>query len=77
MTWPYDDGSEEAPAVVGRTANLMVPIGLPGHVVNIHMIMPEADARAIVNSDPELASSLGPLYELIKDSLTEFLAKEG
>lgn len=79
--WPYDPQGSHAHVPGGepgtRMANLMVPIVLPQRKIAIHMIMPEADARAIVNTADDLAREMGPLFEVIKNSLTEFMAQEG
>ncbi len=61
----------------GRTVNLVVPVELPGHPVSIRLAMSEADARAVANTSDHMAGELGPLFVLVKESLTEFLFQEG
>ena len=62
----------------GRTVNLMVPVGLPnGGTARMLMTMPEADARAVVNAPDDWAADLGPMFVMIKESITEFLFQNG
>jgi hypothetical protein len=75
--WPFDEDGGEPRQVVGRMANLMIPIGLPTGEVKILVTLPEKDARAIVNTGGDLADEMGPLFVLIKNSLDVFLRMEG
>lgn len=74
--WPYSP-VPRTPRPGERKLNLNVPVSLPGVLVNIHLDLPEQDARAIMNMDRDLARTLGPFFELIKDGLTTFLEREG
>jgi hypothetical protein len=57
--------------------NLMIPVRFEGCEADIHMTLPEAQARQIANLDPQAAAALGAFFVLIKDGLESFIASEG
>lgn len=78
--WPYDKqvyGPPDGPAGATRMLNLMVPISLENCRADIHMILPEAQARQIANLTPDQAAILGEFFVLIKDGIESFIASEG
>ena len=80
MTYPLGEDPEDQDTVVlGRMANIIIPFTLMenGHTCRIHMIMPEADARAIMNMSDDQAGPLGVFFGAIKQYLTEFIHQEG
>jgi hypothetical protein len=61
-------------------ANLMIPVTVvpgSGRVAHITISMTEAEARAVVNMDASLAQGYGDFFAEIRNSLTEFLEREG
>jgi hypothetical protein len=61
-------------------ANLMIPVTVvpgSGRVAHITISMTEAEARAVVNMDTELAWNYGEFFVVVRNSLTEFLEREG
>jgi hypothetical protein len=78
--WPVIQHPDDDPfaGFPGRIANMILPISIPGrHQAKIHMRMTETDARALANMSDDLAHEMGPVFELIKSSLNEFIVKEG
>jgi hypothetical protein len=81
--WPIDHSDIPNPGrdhaiMGGRVVNMILPISVPGrHQVRIHMSMPETDARALVNMSDELAHEMGPVFELIRSSIRNFIEEEG
>lgn len=76
---PGDHNNDDVPPVVGRVANILIPVTLldTGRTIKILTTMPEADARALVNMNGDQARSMGPFFEAIKEHLTEFIRQEG
>ena len=60
-----------------RMANIMIPVEIPGKTILIHMVLPEADARAIVNMTDKDAIKLGGVFVTIKAFLTKLVEEEG
>lgn len=78
--WPVIPLPDDDPftGFPGRVANLVLPISIPGrHQAKIHLRMTEVDARALANMSDALAHEMGPVFELIKDSLKTFIVEEG
>ena len=63
--WPYRPVVHPAvPATPGtaRMVNLMIPVRFEGCEADIHMTLPEAQARQIANLDPQAAAALGAFF---------------